>query len=216
MESIIEALEPMVLDRRCARLRRVLSQRLQSVTLLLDELDDPHNRAAIVRCCDAFGVQQMHALQRSSEFAVHHGIAAGTERWIDVRYHERPESAAELLRRRGFELVAAHPEGELMPEQLSEIGRVALVLGNEHRGIQPDLEGAATRRVRVPMRGFVESLNVSVSAALLLAAATRGRAGDLSPRAARHLYARALFRTVPQAARILDALVASGRVVPGC
>jgi len=68
------------------------------------------------------------------------------------------------------------------------------------------LSRAARRRVRIPMRGFVESLNVSVCAAVLLAAATRRRAGDLPHEARRHLYARSLFLSVPRAERVLDAL----------
>lgn len=206
-ESVIERLEPLVLDRRRERLSAVIQARLGSVTLLLDELADPHNRAAIVRSCDAFGVQQLHALQPSPLFAVHHGVAAGTERWVDVTPHASPEVAVEHLKQSGFELVKTHPAGELEPEDLARLPRVALILGNEHRGIDPVLAAGATRSVRIPMRGFVESLNVSVSAAILLSAATRGRAGDLSATVRRHLYARALFCTVPRAARVLDGLI---------
>ncbi|HEX6765678.1 MAG TPA: TrmH family RNA methyltransferase, partial [Polyangiaceae bacterium] len=79
------------------------------------------------------------------------------------------------------------------------------VMGNEHDGIRESLENAATRTVRVPMRGFVESLNLSVAAALLLAAATKGREGDLSPEERTTLYATGLFRSVPRAGEILSA-----------
>jgi tRNA (guanosine-2'-O-)-methyltransferase len=208
-ERIIERLEPLVLERRRQRFQEVIGGRLGSVTLLLDELADPHNRAAIVRSCDAFGVQELHAVQTgqaSEDFSVHHLIAAGTERWVDVHRHPAPEVAVAQLVQRGFELVETHPKGELLPEQLAGVPRLALILGNEHRGIDAALSLAAHRRVRIPMRGFVESLNVSVCAAVLLAAATRDREGDLTPQAKRHLYARALFLSVPRAARVLDAL----------
>lgn len=205
-ERVIEKLEPLVLERRRQRLVEVIAGRLGSVTLLLDELADPHNRAAIVRSCDAFGVQQVHCLQPGHEFSVHHGVAAGTERWVDVCQHPSPEAAVDAVRARGFELVLTHPEGELVPEDLAALPRVALILGNEHRGIDPVFAARADNSVRIPMRGFVESLNVSVSAAILLAAATRGRAGDLEPSARRHLYARALFCSVPRASEVLDAL----------
>jgi tRNA (guanosine-2'-O-)-methyltransferase len=204
--SIICSLEPLVLERRCQRLREVIARRVGSVTLLLDELQDPHNRAAVVRSCDAFGVQQLHALQPGGQFAVHHGVATGAERWVDVNAHQTPEAAIDHLQGRGFELIATHPDGELVVDELSRLPRAALILGNEHRGISPALEHAATRRVRIPMCGFVESLNVSVSAALVLSAATRGRAGDLPPSVRHHLYARALFLTVPRANEVLSAL----------
>jgi tRNA (guanosine-2'-O-)-methyltransferase len=207
-EAIIERLEPMVLERRRERFLEVIGARVGSVSLLLDDLADPHNRAAIVRSCDAFGVQELHAVQAADEFLVHHLVAAGTERWVDVCRHLTPQAAAQHLLERGFELVETHPKGELVPEDLAGVPRLALILGNEHRGIDPVLSRAARRRVRIPMRGFVESLNVSVCAAVLLAAATRGRAGDLPPEARQHLYARSLFLSVPRAERVLDALAA--------
>lgn len=202
---IIAKLEPLVLERRRTRFEEVIAGRLGSVTLLLDELSDPHNRAAIVRSCDAFGLQELHSVQPATDFSIHHGVAAGTERWVDVNAHADARSAALQLQRRGFELIQTHPKGELAPEDLAQVPRVALILGNEHRGIDPVLLSAASRSVRIPMRGFVESLNVSVSAAVLLAAATRGRSGDLAPEARRHLYARALFYTVPRAREVLEA-----------
>jgi len=204
-ESIIEKLEPLVLDRRRERFEQVISGRLGSVCVLLDELSDPHNRAAIVRSCDAFGVQELHSVQPAADFSVHHGIAAGTERWVDVNAHRTHRAAVEHLLSRGFELIQTHPQGELTPDELASVPRAALILGNEHRGIDAVFAGAATRSVRIPMRGFVESLNVSVSAAVLLAAATRHRRGDLTPNRRRHLYARALFHSVPRAREVLEA-----------
>jgi tRNA (guanosine-2'-O-)-methyltransferase len=204
-ERVIAKLEPLVLERRRERISEVIGGRLGSVTLLLDELSDPHNRAAVVRSCDAFGVQELHSVQPARDFSVHHGVAAGTERWVDVFAHADARSALAEVERRGFELISTHPKGELTPDDLAAIPRVALILGNEHRGIDPVFAGAAARSVRIPMRGFVESLNVSVSAAVLLAAATRGRSGDLPAETRQHLYARALFYTVPRASEVLDA-----------
>ena len=204
--GIIEHLEPMVLERRRERLLEVINSRIGSVTLLLDELFDPHNRAAIVRSCDAFGVQELHTVQSADEFSVSSIVAAGSERWVDVLRHASPEVATQYLLERGFELVETHPKGELTPEELAALPRVALILGNEHRGVDAALSRAATRRVRIPMRGFVESLNVSVCAAVLLQSMTRARAGDLPPLVREHLYARALFQTVPRASRVLEAL----------
>jgi tRNA (guanosine-2'-O-)-methyltransferase len=101
--------------------------------------------------------------------------------------------------------VQTHPQGDLTPDDLPHIPRLALILGNEHRGIDRAMADAASRSVRIPMRGFVESLNVSVSAAVLLRAATHDRAGDLPSAARRHLYARALYHSVPRAREVLEA-----------
>ena len=105
-----------------------------------------------------------------------------------------------------FVLVGTHPEGAMTPAELGNVPRLALVMGNEHDGICAELAAACSERVRIPMRGFVESLNVSVCAAILLAGATRGRAGDLPPARRQELYARGLFRTVPRAGEVLIAL----------
>jgi tRNA (guanosine-2'-O-)-methyltransferase len=105
----------------------------------------------------------------------------------------------------GFTTVATHPEGNLSPEDLGRLPRVALILGNEHDGLRDALHEGAQESVRIPMRGFVESFNVSVAAAVLLYAATLGRAGDLPESEQLRLYARALTRSVPRAREILKA-----------
>jgi tRNA (guanosine-2'-O-)-methyltransferase len=202
---VIEVLEPLVLERRRDRIWSVVTQRLESVTVLMDAPHDPHNGAAVMRSCDAFGVREMHVVIRGEPFLASRHVAQGTERWIDVVVHDSAESATAELRRRGYQLVATHPRGELVPDDLGELARVALVLGNERDGIRDSLEQAATHSVRIPMRGFVESLNVSVSAAILLHAATRNRAGDLPVSEQRLLYAKGLLGSVPRAHDVLSA-----------
>jgi tRNA (guanosine-2'-O-)-methyltransferase len=205
-DEVIRVLEPLAGERRRTRIEAVVKERLGSVTVLMDGPRDPHNASAVIRSCDAFGVQELHIVPRDEPFVAGKMVAKGTEHWVDVIHHEEPSSAAAALRARGFELVATHPEGELEPEELTEMPRIALIVGHEHDGIREELERAAAHRVRVPMRGFVESLNVSVAAALLLRAATRGRPGDLPEEDRRRLYARGLVRSVPRA---LDVLAAS-------
>jgi len=204
-EAIIELFEPMVLEARRRRILEVIEQRVGSVTVLMDAPHDPHNGAAILRSCDALGVQSVHVVPREEEFLVSSSVAKGTERWVDVHHHRDPAAAVATLEAGGFELIATHPRGELSPSDLSAIPRLALVLGNEHDGIREALSKAARRSVRIPMRGFVESLNVSVSAAILLAAALDGRPGDLPEPERRRLFARGLYRTVARAPEILAA-----------
>lgn len=203
---MIEVLEPMVLDLRKERIAQVLAERKQSVTVLMDAPHDPHNGAAVLRSCDAFGVQEVHVIPRREPFLASNMVAKGAERWVDLIEHKSPAEAAAELQARGFELIATHPAGELVPEDLERVPRLALVLGNEHDGIAEELRLLATRSVRIPMVGFVESLNVSVSAALLLWAATRGRPGDLGAEARERLYARALCHSVKRARDVLQNL----------
>lgn len=203
MEGIREVLEPMVLERRRARIAEVLSHRLDSVSILLDAPHDPHNGAAVVRSADAFGVQSVHVIERVEPFLIEGTVALGTERWVDVFTYPSASTALAELRARRHTVIVTHPKGELLPEDLPAILRPVLVLGNEKSGVSTELEQAADHTLRVPMRGFVESLNLSVTAALLLFAATAGRRGDLTPERIAFLTARALFRTVPRAERIL-------------
>jgi tRNA (guanosine-2'-O-)-methyltransferase len=202
-ERTIALLEPLVLDARRDRLREVVSRRLGSVAVVLDAPHDPHNGAAVVRSCEAFGVHAVHVVESREPFLVATSVARSAEKWVDVRCHKAGGPAIDVLRRDGFELVAARADGELVPADLAAIPRVGLVLGNERDGIGDELLAACTRSVRVPMRGFIESLNVSVTAAILLAAATAGRPGDLPLALRRKLYARCLYLSVAHAEEIL-------------
>ncbi len=203
--EVVERLEPFVLEERRARLKSVLDARLESVAVLFDSPHDPHNGAAVLRSCEAFGVQTLHVLERPQRpFLVARAVARGAEKWVDIVRHASVADAVARARAAGFELIGTHPEGELDPEALAGVPRLMLVLGSEREGIAEELSAACSRRVRVPMRGFVESLNVSVTAAILLSAATRGRAGDLPTAEKARLYARGLFFSVNRARELLD------------
>jgi tRNA (guanosine-2'-O-)-methyltransferase len=203
--GVIEVLEPLAVPERQARLSSVIAERLGSVTVLLDAPHDPHNGAAIVRTCDAFGIQDLHVVPRGEPFALATTVTRGSEKWVDVVQHPTAAEAIDALARVGFEFVATHPEGELVPSDLARIEKLALIVGNERNGIREELERAARHRVRVPMRGFAESLNMSVSTAILLASATAGRAGDLTAERRAALYARGLHLSIPRAADVLAA-----------
>ena len=202
-ERVIALLEPLVRERRRERILAVVEARLSSVQVVFDAPHDPHNGAAVVRSCEAFGVQRINVIERREPFLVASSVTRGSEKWIDLRRWETAEQAVRSLASEGYELVGAHADGELAPQDLASIPRLALVLGNERDGISEELTRACARSVRVPMRGFVESLNVSVVAAILLASATASRKGDLSEPDRRRLYARGLYLSVEKAEEIL-------------
>lgn len=204
--AVIRTLEPLALPARTERLRAVLSERIDSVTVALDNPHDPHNGSAVLRSCDAFGVQTLHVLSQHEPFLASRSISQGSHHWVDVVSHHSPTDLVETLRASRHSIVVTHPQGRLTLADLPRLPRVALVLGNEHAGVSPEIAALADDTLRIPMRGFVESLNLSVSAALVLEAATRGRAGDLSEAARENVYARWLQSTVPRADEVLLAL----------
>ncbi len=201
--EVVRTLEPLSTERRRARLKEVIAKRLASVAIMFDAPHDPHNGAAVIRSCEAFGVQTLHVVERIERFLAASSVSRSAEQWVDVVCHQTADAAVAAVTSAGLEMVAAHPDGELLPEDLAKIPRVVIVLGNERDGISEDLAERCAKRVRVPMRGFVESLNVSVTAAVLLASATRGREGDLGEEARARLYARGLFYSVPRAGDVL-------------
>jgi tRNA (guanosine-2'-O-)-methyltransferase len=202
---VIETLEPLALDERRAKLWQVVNSRIGGVTVLMDAPHDPHNAAAVLRSCDGLGIPRVHLVPREEDFAVGRTVSKGAERWIEVVRHPTPEQALSALHAEGYVTVATHPEGNLEPEDLARLPRVAIILGNEHDGLRDALHEGAQNSVRIPMSGFVESFNVSVAAAVLLYAATRGRTPDLSEAERHRYYARALVRSVPRSLEVLDA-----------
>jgi tRNA (guanosine-2'-O-)-methyltransferase len=204
--GVIETLSPLVLPERLERLRAVLAKRLDTVTVLLDNPGDPHNVAAVLRSADAFGVQTAHVFLEDNEYRASGRVAQGSHYWVDTIAYETRATAATCLTEQGYTLIVTHPEGELLPSDLGHVERPCLILGNEHSGVHATLEALATTSVRIPMVGFVESLNVSVSAALLLSAATAGRGRGLRPEHAENLLARWLRHSVPRSSEILAAV----------
>jgi tRNA (guanosine-2'-O-)-methyltransferase len=203
-EDVVRVLEPLVGDARRSRLNAVIDARLASVAVVFDGPYDPHNGAAVIRSCEAFGVQRLHVVERpGTPFLAARSVARGAQKWIDLVCHEGADSLLSWSREERMPLVGAHPEGALSPEDLAAMPRLTVVLGNEREGIRPAIAEACAARVRVPMRGFSESLNVSVTAAILLQAATRGRSGDLDATSRRRLYARGLVFSVTRAPELL-------------
>jgi tRNA (guanosine-2'-O-)-methyltransferase len=162
--------------KRFQKLRRVLDNRQPDLTVLLDNVHKPHNFSAILRSCDAVGVFEAHAVWQDPTLRPNHLTSGGTGKWVGIRTHADIDAAAMELRVRGFQLVAAHPEGDARDyRDIDYTGPTALVLGAELHGLGKAALAFADTRVCVPMMGMAESLNVSVAAATILFEAQRQR-----------------------------------------
>lgn len=202
---VVSALSPLITEGRLKRIEAVIAARTRSVVPVLDGLIDSHNIAAVLRSADAFGVQDVHVIEAHDQpFVASHRVAQGTERWLDIVRHDGPEACAQQLRERGYRILVASMDGEVGPADLRRSqDPVAVVFGNEHAGVSSALTNLADATYGIPMRGFVESLNVSVANAITLQAATEGRAGDLSADARLQLRARFMMLSVERADEIV-------------
>jgi len=163
---------------RLRRLRDVLTRRQPDLTVLLDHVNKPHNFSAILRSCDAVGVLEAHAVLPEHGLELHDATSAGTRKWMRVHTHPDVGAAQRHLHSRGFRIVAAHLTEEAVEyTQLDYTRPTAFLLGAELQGVSERALRGVDALVTIPMMGMVQSLNVSVAAALLLYEARRQRAG---------------------------------------
>jgi tRNA (guanosine-2'-O-)-methyltransferase len=202
-EIVIRALREVVTEARYERIVHVVSSRMRSVVTVLDGITDPHNISAVLRSAEAFGVQEVHAVAAGGEFTASEGVSKGSDRWLDVIRYREPSDCALALKARGFEILVATMNGALEPPDLCRIPRLAVVFGNEHAGVSQAMRGHADKTFEIPMRGFVESLNVSVAAAITLHVATCNRRCDLSTVEQTELTARFLMHSVRDSERVV-------------
>ena len=166
----IACLKEFMLPERYDVLRRTLGMRTRYMTVLAENMYHGQNAAALIRHCEAFGVQEMHTVETLCSFEPNPDIARGAERWIDVRQHPSTAEAVAALRGAGYRIVATTPHREDVTPETFDVtrGPFALVFGTEHAGISDEVIASADEFLRIPMCGMVESLNVSASAAILI------------------------------------------------
>ncbi len=161
---------------RYQKLRRVLDSRQPDLTVLLDNVHKPHNFSAILRSCDAVGVFEAHAVWQDPKLRANHLTSGSAAKWVGIRTHPDITTAVAKLREQGFQLIAAHPQGDARDyRELDYTHPTALLLGAELQGLGKAALECADERVCVPMMGMVKSLNVSVAAATILFEAQRQR-----------------------------------------
>ncbi|MFT4040086.1 MAG: RNA methyltransferase [Thermomicrobiales bacterium] len=176
-------------ERRQERVRSVLEKRQPDLTLILENVHDPHNVSAILRTCDAVGVGKVHAvytIERPPPGLFMRQTSASAVKWVEVEHHESMAACVAPLRAGGARILATALEQESRPLYDWDLtGNVALIMGNEMRGVSEEALALADGLIEIPMAGMVQSLNVSVASAVCLYEAFRQRlaAGDYaSPR----------------------------------
>jgi tRNA (guanosine-2'-O-)-methyltransferase len=198
---------------RKARIDEVVANRTRTLTVVMEAFCDPQNVNAVLRTCEAFGVQELHAIEGPMKpYDRNKKISQNADKWLDVHRWRSTAECLGHLKAQGFAIFVTHLDQGTRPlADLSFAGKVAIVFGNESRGVSEEAVRLADATFAIPMRGFVQSFNVSVAAAITLARAVerreveRGRHGDLSPEDAAALRERFYIRAVKQRARIAKA-----------
>jgi tRNA (guanosine-2'-O-)-methyltransferase len=212
-----------LLPERRERIDRAVANRTRTLTVVLEALCDPQNVNAALRTCDAFGVQEVHVVEGPMKpYDRNKKISQNADKWLDVVRWQKTADCLDALRARGFAIYVTHLEGGARSlADLPFAGAVALVFGSESRGVSAEALDRADARYAIPMRGFVQSLNVSVAVAVSLAHAVerrereRGRHGDLAEADAAALRESFYVLAVKQRARIAKAEAVVARAQRG-
>lgn len=166
-------------ERRATRLASVIARRQPTLTVVLEDVFDPHNASAVLRSCDAVGVMDVHLVYVKQELprkSFGRATSASAAKWLNVYVHESVEACYAQLHQQGFQILATALQGDshgLYEVDLTE--PTAFVFGNEKSGVSDEGIAGADGTIYIPMQGMVESLNISVSCAVTLYEAMRQR-----------------------------------------
>ncbi len=170
MQKLWDLLTP----ERQQKIENVLGDRTRALTLVLEDIFDPHNASACLRSAEAFGVLDVHIIENNHKFELKEGVAQGTGKWLNLvrhraKHQENTMSCFSKLKAEGYQIYAATPhahDAELPDIEFKE--KIAVVFGSEKDGLSQKALELADKRFKIPMTGFAESLNISVSCAVTL------------------------------------------------
>ena len=164
-------------EKRISKIRAVVSKRQPSLKIILENIHDPHNVSAIFRTCDAAGIPKVSLLYNIEKFPkIGKKSSASAFKWIEKEKFKRVEECYKQLRSEGYKIyVSSISEGAQDLYKIDFTEKSAIVMGNEHRGVSKEAEDLADEKFYIPMYGMVQSLNVSVSAAITIYEALRQR-----------------------------------------
>lgn len=172
-KALIEYLSGFITESRMKRFEEVLSMRTRHISVVLEDIFQPHNASAVLRSCDCFGVQDVHIIENRNRYEVNPDVALGSSKWLTLhRYNASEDNTLEAyshLRAKGFKIVATTPhDGAVSLPELDITGKTALVFGTELTGLTKTAIDQADDWMTIPMFGFTESFNISVSVAITL------------------------------------------------
>ncbi len=172
--DLIAHMSKCVTKNRLALFKQVLVERSRYITVLLEDIYQSQNASAVLRTCDCTGIQDVHIVEERNEYEINRDVALGSDQWLSLHYYNKEENnilrAIETLKEQGYRIVATSPHKDgVSPEKFNlQKGKAALMFGTELNGLSKQALELADEYLQIPMAGFTESYNISVSAAITL------------------------------------------------
>jgi tRNA (guanosine-2'-O-)-methyltransferase len=172
--DLIGHLSGFVTEQRFALFKQILDKRTRHMTVLLEDIYQSQNASAVLRTCECLGIQDVHIVEQRNEYDINPDVALGSNQWLSMHYYNHSqdniEDAVNTLRKNGYRIVATspHTEGNTPEDFDLEKGKAALMFGTELNGLTAEALSMADEYIQIPMVGFTESYNISVSAAVIL------------------------------------------------
>ena len=214
-QNIIDYLSGFINEERRERLEKILRQRTRHITVVLEDIYQSQNASAVVRTCECLGIQELHVIENRHEYRLNPAVVQGASKWIDLIKHNQAEqdntrACIEQLKQRGYRIIAMAPgpAGKTV-EQLDVNNKLALCFGSEEPGLSANLQALADETVRIPIHGFTQSYNLSVSAAISLYTLDRTLRNSsvnwqLDARDATDLHIKWLAQSTPSGEQLLE------------
>ena len=168
-EKLVTYLESYLTENRMTRFQEVLSQRTKHFTVAMEDVYQLHNTSAVMRSCDVFGIQELHVIEERNVKRIDREIAMGAQKWVDLVRHHSTKKAITSIKAQGYQIVATTPHEEDCDLADFDITKKScFFFGRETQGLSDEVLINADCFLKIPMVGFTESLNISVSAAIIL------------------------------------------------
>ena len=166
--KLLEYLESFLTEKRKELFKKVISRRTDHFTVATQDVYQLHNTSAVIRSCDVFGVQNVHVVEEVNLKKIDREIAMGAQKWVDINRYTSTENCIANLRKLGYRIIATSPHKGTMLQDFDISTPAALFFGRETEGLSEEVLEQADEFLQIPMVGFTESLNISVSAAIIL------------------------------------------------
>ncbi len=167
--EFIAYLEDLLTPRRKELFNKVLELRTNHFTVATEDVYQLHNTSAVIRSCDVFGIQNIHVIEERNRRKIDREIAMGAQKWVTLNRYHSSEECIDSLKEKGYQIVATMPHGNAVNLADFDISKPsAIFFGTEQDGLSSQMVSRADQFLKIPMAGFTDSLNISVSAAIIL------------------------------------------------